>query len=185
MAAMRQLSEPEPAMLVAGLIFRPAIEIGPVLNRLLEQLRPLGPRALLEVSEGRPFDFTTYYEPEMGSGLIRAFAAFRGLMPQGLLARAKEIYRQVELQYLDDSGNRQVNLDPGLLCPEKLVLASSKNFTHRIYIGRGVFAELTLVFKKGSYRPLEWTYPDYRSEWALEFWNRMRRHHLQELRATG
>jgi len=65
---------------------------------------------------------------------------------------------------LSVGGRRTVNLDPGMVTPENFILATGKNFTHRVYLRDGVFADLTLVFRKGEYRTLPWTYPDYATE---------------------
>ncbi len=75
-------------------------------------------------------------------------------------------------------GQRFLNIDTGLITPENLILATIKNFTHRIYLGEQIFADLTLVFEKKSYRALEWTYPDYQAPEAVEFFNWCRQYLL-------
>jgi hypothetical protein len=80
------------------------------------------------------------------------------------LAEIKLFTNQVEKQFLDPQRGRRVNIDPGLLSLENLVLATGKNFTHRIYLQQGIFAEVTLIFQKGKFVTLPWTYPDYASE---------------------
>jgi len=187
MGGMRPFREPDPAMLIAGLIFRPDFTLEPFLNDLCSRMDRIvipwhRPVSVIKVSEPHPFDFTSYYEQEMGRGLMRAFVALSALIPQEALSEAKHVARRLELEHLDSSGGRRINLDPGLLCAEKLVLASTKNFTHRIYLEKGVFAELTLIFQKGGFRPLPWTYPDYQADWAVEFWNSTRREYLKILR---
>lgn len=70
--------------------------------------------------------------------------------------------------------SRPLNLDPGYLTPAKLVLASTKDHAHRIYLRDGIFAEVTLVYRKGKWQPLEWTYPDYRRDDYQQFFTRCR-----------
>jgi hypothetical protein len=116
-----------------------------------------------------PFDFTDYYQPEMGTGLVRQWVA-SSLQPEpDRLAEVKQTTISLEQQLRDQSGRRQVNLDPGLLTPHNLVLATTKNHAHRICIGPGIYAELTLIYRHGAYQPLDWTYPDYRTRVCQEF----------------
>jgi len=134
-----------------------------------------------------PFDFrhTRYYEREMGGGLKKRLAAFRRPVPPSGLPRAKRAAGEIEARLADpDRGGRRVNLDPGYLAPSRLVLASTKDFAHRIYLDRGIFAEVTLVYRDGRFRPLPWTYPDYREEAVLEFLRETRSAFLDSLRGT-
>ncbi len=77
-------------------------------------------------------------------------------------------------------GNRRINIDPGYINPERLILAKGKNFTHRVYLSKGIFADLTLIFQKGSFRPLEWTYPDYADPEIIGFFNDIRNKYMAE-----
>jgi len=108
------------------------------------------------------FSFTRYYEEEMGEGLVRLFFYARSLLDPARLPRIKLLTNEVE-QCLARGHNRVVNIDPGLLCESRFVLATTKDSSHRIPIGKGIYAEVTLVYERGEFRPLEWTYPDYRS----------------------
>lgn len=122
----------------------------------------LGPIEL--ASQIMDFDFTHYYDAESGSPLLRQFVAFaRPFDPAGL-ADAKHRTNAIEADFARRHGPlpaRPVNLDPGYLEASKLVLASMKNFAHRVYLQRGVYAELTLQFRHGTWAPLDWTFPDY------------------------
>ena len=116
-----------------------------------------------------PFDISEYYQAEMGSGLTRRFVAFRRLVPPDALAAVKLATIELEAALAVD-GRRQVNLDPAYLSAGKLVLATTKNQQHRIYLGQGVFAEVALRYRDGAWRAWEWTYRDYRSpEYARVF----------------
>jgi hypothetical protein len=107
------------------------------------------------------FPYTTYYDREMGEGLRRQTATFLDLVAPVSLPDVKLRTNALE-EELSSAGARLVNIDPGILSEERFVLATGKNFTHRIYLRDGIYADLTLMYRKGAYRPLEWTYPDYR-----------------------
>lgn len=137
-------------------------------------------------SEVMPFDHTDYYAKEMGEGLKRLFVSFSRLIPPESLAEIKLFTNGIESMFLKPgTENRMINLDPGYVAPNKLVLATTKDYAHRIYLGKGIFAEVTLKFYNGSFRPWEWTYPDYRTEGYIEFFNRVRRIYLDQLRSMG
>jgi hypothetical protein len=111
------------------------------------------------------FDFTEYYETEMGPGLKRRFVSFKKTVDPAALAGAKIFSDKIERRFFyPGTKNRQINIDPGLISQSKLVLATTKNFAHRIYIGKGIYAEVTLRYQKGCFTTLEWTYPDYATE---------------------
>ena len=79
------------------------------------------------------------------------------------------------------NGCRRINIDPGYLVPERFVLASAKNFTHRISIGKGIYADLTLVYTRGGFQTLAWTYPDYAEKNMLTFLDRVRNKYLKDI----
>jgi len=116
-----------------------------------------------------PFNFTDYYEKEMGPGLIRQWVGFQGLVEPDQLYDFKGRTGLLEKRFRGPDGKRRVNLDPGMLTLHNLVLASTKGFAHRIYMREGIFAELTLVFQSGKFQPLAWTYPDYQTPVCQEF----------------
>jgi hypothetical protein len=122
----------------------PAKRVCSVLSAALDTLWPetlaglnalFGPADL--VSEPLPFDFTSYYDREFGSPIFRRFVSFARLAPQDDLVRAKLATNALEARLADAAGRRRVNCDPGILTQERLVLATGKNFTHRVYLGRG------------------------------------------------
>jgi len=87
----------------------------------------------------------------------------------------------IERQYLEGE-NRQVNIDPGYIGLERLILATGKNYVHRVYLSHGIYADLTLIFKKGSFRPLEWTYKDYANPEMISMFNNLRKRYMDQLR---
>ena len=128
------------------------------------------------------FTFTDYYQPEMGSNLHRRFVAVRTLIPQDAMPEIKHRTNEIERQFclIGERIRRQINLDPGYLTSAKVVLASTKDYAHRIYLGRGIFGDLHFRYEQGMYQPLPWTYPDYRTPEALTFFAEMRRYYLRE-----
>ena len=122
-----------------------------------------------------PFRYTSYYEKEMGKNLLRKFVSFGKLIDAGSLAEIKILAGNIEKELSNASGSRRVNIDPGYLTDAKLVLATTKNYGHRIYIGNGIYAEVTLHFRDGSFKPWDWTYPDYRMEEYIEIFNKIRK----------
>lgn len=120
------------------------------------------------VSGWMEFEYTDYYANEMGRPLHRRLLVFKELISQQALASIKLQTNALE-ETFSISGNRRVNIDPGYLLYERFVLATGKNFTHRIYIGSGIYADLTLIFQKGAFQRLPWTYPDYSNDEMMTF----------------
>jgi hypothetical protein len=114
------------------------------------------------VSPARPFDFTTYYEAEMGAGLSRVFFSFERIADPADLVEIKLQTNAIE-EELSGGSKRSINIDPGYLDYCKVVLASAKQGPQKLYMGRGIYADMTLLFEKGAFRPLPWCFPDFRS----------------------
>jgi hypothetical protein len=132
-------------------------------------------------SEQIPFNYTNYYEPEMGPGLIRQWVGFYGMVEPDQLADFKGKTGNLEKRFRGPDHRRRVNLDPGVMSLYNLVLASTKSFAHRIYLRDGIFAELTLIFQAGKFQPLAWTYPDYQTPTCQEFLLHCRRELLTDV----
>ncbi|HID32484.1 MAG TPA: DUF4416 family protein [bacterium (Candidatus Stahlbacteria)] len=126
-------------------------------------------------SEVIPFDLTDYYEPEMGKGLLRVWCACREPFPPDKIVELKHKATGIEKE-LAQEGKRMVNIDPGYVDMKRVVLATHKDAAHRIYLKDGIYAEVTLIYHKKSFQPLPWTYPDYRFDAAIQFFNSLRRH---------
>ncbi len=125
------------------------------------------------------FDFseTDYYTPTMGAGLKKQFFAFGTLIDPAELARIKRQTNNWEAAYVALGRHpepRPLNLDPGYLTPAKLVLASTKDHAHRLYLRDGIFAEVTLAYRQRKWKPLDWTYPDYRRDDYQKFFTECR-----------
>jgi hypothetical protein len=131
------------------------------------------------VFTSEPFEFTEtdYYTQTMGTGLKKQFLAFKRLIDSATLASIKRETNDYEAEYAAlgrHAEPRPLNLDPGYLTPAKLVLASTKDHAHRIYLRDGIFAEVTLVYRRRIWQPLEWTYPDYRRDDYQRFFTECR-----------
>ncbi|MBW1867629.1 MAG: DUF4416 family protein [Deltaproteobacteria bacterium] len=164
--------DPQAAKLVVGLLMKEKALFRPLAEALSEKL------GLLDiVSAWFDFDYTQYYEPEMGGPLFRRMLAFKPLIRQDDLAGIKLATNIIE-QNFQQNGNRRVNIDPGYLLSERFVLATGKNFAHRIYIGRNIYADLTLIYKNGVFQTLPWTYPDYTDRSMLTFLGQVRNKYI-------
>jgi hypothetical protein len=132
------------------------------------------------------FTHTDYYQEQIGPAILRQFISFEKLIDPGQLADIKHKTNEIEMRLakaLNLPFPRPVNLDPGLIEPSKLVLATTKNYSHRIYIGRNMYAEVTLIYDKGSWRTFDYTYPDYRQQSYFDFFSKVRTRLLEQLRS--
>jgi Domain of unknown function (DUF4416) len=113
-------------------------------------------------SEIIPFNFTKYYEEEMGINLKRRFISFRKLREASSFVPIKLYCVNIEKKF-SIKDKRTINIDPGYINEARLVLTTTKDFAHRIYLKKGVFAEVTLCFSKGTFVDFSWTFPDYKT----------------------
>ena len=160
-ARMAKAGKPAPVKLICGMIAGRGELFDEALRSLTEAF---GPADI--VSDVMDFDFTHYYDRQMGNPLYRRFAAFERLIEPDALTAAKLAANAIEERFsIQAAGSvpRPVNLDPGYVDQSKLVLASMKDFSHRVYLSQGVYAEVTLMYHKGDWTPLGWTFPDYAS----------------------
>ena len=145
------------------------------------------------------FDYTKYYEQEMGPKLLRQFFSFQRLIDPEQLAAIKLYTNRLEkelsrvknrpsrtinpstLLRIDSERNRNINLDPGYITAAKLVLATCKDYSHRIYLNRGIYAEVTLDFHDGTFMPSPWAYPDYKTSEYIRSFNAIREIYLKQL----
>jgi hypothetical protein len=131
-----------------------------------------------------PFDKTRYYDIDMGAPLLRTILGFAGLIEPERLAQIKrETNAQEEAMAAEASRiRRPVNLDPGYIESSKLVLASTKNFYHRICVGNGIFAEVTMHWQACAWQKFDWTFPDFRSGQYDAFFTALRRAYRDQLK---
>lgn len=126
------------------------------------------------------FDFTDYYHGEMGENLRKIFFSFDRLVERERLPEIKLLTNKYELN-TSEQGKRTVNVDPGYICEANLILASTKNFSHRIYLGNGIYGDCHLIFEDGTFKHQPWTYPDYRQEGVLDFFIEVRNKYYEQL----
>lgn len=170
---------PEPGIRVVSILLGRDVDPKEVLQVVGTALGPVA-----AASEEVPFVHTGYYEAEMGPGMRRLFVGLAGAFDPDGLADLKLSSNDLEERWLHE-GRRRVNLDPGFLGLAQLVLASGKPAGHRVYLGRGIYGEVELVFAAGTFHPLPWTYPDYRGPAAIDFFNRLRLEHRKARKGSG
>jgi len=178
MGKAKTRQKPLPVKLFCGLIGSMA-SIEEAERLLVGELGPVDSR-----SSFLPFDFTDYYAEEMGTGLKRRWIAFADLKERAYLASAKHSAVLLE-DALSADGRRTVNIDPGYVDDAQVVLSTAKNFSHRIYIGKGYYAEVTLIYMRTGLKSLEWTYPDYKGEEGTEFFEEIRSAYHRQLRSIN
>lgn len=165
-----------PVKLVIGVLsVKP--EAHPRLLALLEDA--FGPIEL--VTEAVPFGYTDYYDREMGAQPDRFFIVCKNLVDPALLSQFKLRSNQIEEEFME-SGNRKINLDPGILSAESLILATTKNRSHRIPLDNGIYGEVTLMYRNKAFQSFPWTYADYASITFKAFFSRLRASYLEQLK---
>jgi len=127
------------------------------------------------------FNYTRYYSKEMGVNLQKQLLGFEPLIRPERLSDIKLMTNEIEQKYAIEN-NRQVNIDPGYLTGAKVVLATTKNFDHRIYLGKGIYGDVHLRYRRNKFRMNEWTYPDYREMIVIDFFARLRKKYMTEYR---
>jgi hypothetical protein len=169
-----------PVKYMAGLIFSDGHALEQVVFELEKMLGPVEARSPLF-----PFNLTDYYAAQMGANsLKRIFLSFRDLRsPEELSAiktRTNALEEKVRLAL--GFAHRPVNIDPGYLTASALIMATAKDFSHRIPLRNGIYAHLELLFTKHGVRCLEWTYPDFRQPAYHDFWAKVRKSYLAQLK---
>ncbi len=170
---MGRISEPENVRLFMGLTYRESEVLEKTVNILEADFGDVSLR-----SPEFNFDFTDYYNVEMGSSLKKIFIGFDTPISPGRLVTIKPYTNKLEERFgsRGDDGRikRKINIDPGYVDSGKIVLASTKNRSQRIYLGDGIYAEVTLLFKGKRFEPLPWTYSDFRTTLARNFFMRIK-----------
>jgi hypothetical protein len=177
---MWELHNPRPVKLIIGILAANEVALAAAVKSISGKFGTID-----LTSEVWPFTQTDYYRDEMGPNILRQFVSIDKLIDPGKLARIKHITNKLEQNLaasLEITLPRPVNLDPGFIEPSKLVLATTKNYSHRIYIGHKMFAEVTLIYEKGIWRDFDWTYPDYRQPGYHDFFTKVRARLLEQLK---
>jgi len=171
---------PSHALLFCGILFSEGRNYKDIF-RILE--KKYG--QIILVSQIFDFKETDYYKPEMGDKIKRVYLGFNNLIPMEQIKVIKLDTNRMEIELFSEFRKRRVNIDPGYITNSKVVLATTKNQQHRIYLGDGIFAEVTLRYHKGSFIPWEWTYRDYRREESILFFNHLREIYRKKLKKTS
>jgi hypothetical protein len=161
-------SPPDPALFFIGTLYRSERYFSEAREKLKDSFGEIAFE-----SPSMPWDYSEYYKEELGRPLRRTFIFFRDMINPEALAGIKLLTNDLELQ-LSSGGKRNINLDPGYLTPYHVVLASTKNYAHRIYLGKGIYAEVTLIHRDGRYCSHLFTYRDYASDEYIQLFERAR-----------
>ena len=165
MSVIREVLRVKP---VCGVMFQPEIDLIQIIQELQSVTGTVD-----EQSDIFDFSFSDYYKEEMGPGLKKIFLSFHSLVDPGTLPRMKLRTNEIETRW-SETGKRKVNLDPGYITGAKLILASTKDFAHRVFIGDGIYGDVQLRFIHNRFHANEWTYPDYQTGLALSFFQGVR-----------
>jgi hypothetical protein len=177
---MGKIQLPPPVKLFIGILSGESFFFSIVEDRLSSIF---GPIDLKTNSEGISFNFSDYYAKEMGSNLKRMFLSFKKLISPGDISSIKIKTNDLEELIATEAKNkilRPINLDPGYLSASKIVLATTKDYAHRIYLRNGIYSEITLQYRTSTlndtkgFQAMAWTYPDYKTQPYLDFFHKMR-----------
>ncbi|MBP7462608.1 MAG: DUF4416 family protein [Candidatus Delongbacteria bacterium] len=179
------IRNPKPVKLVMAIMSGNPEKFSATMEELSRTYGPID-----RISPIFPFTHSRYYEREMGLNLQKQFISFENLIAIEMLNSIKITTNSIEIDLSricnsEDKICRQVNIDPGYISPAKLVLATTKNYDHRIYIGNGIYAEVTLHFTRGQFKAWDWTYQDYQTPLALDFFTQVRQLYFSQLEALG
>ncbi len=166
---MSILKEPKPVYLFTAIIYKPDSELDDCIKALNSKFGEVDFE-----SPALPFEGTSYYESEMGKELKRKIITFQRLIARDKLKQVKVFTQGLEEKF-SENGHRTINIDPGYIAQEHVVLATGKGFAHRPYLGEGVYADLTLIYRGDEYSTLEWTYPDYGNSEMRALFQRLRK----------
>jgi len=177
---MGKAVEPERVKLVIGMLARDELLFEKSEEFFIKEFGDIDYRSAIRI-----FDYTSHYEKEFGVDLKRKFISFKKHIHPGEIPEIKIATNYLEQKFAvqkDDSINRQINIDPGYISLSHLVLLTTKPGSHRIYLSAGIYANLELLYVNKAFRPLEWTYPDYRSKGYIDFFNSVRADYHTEVK---
>lgn len=173
---MARIKKHKKVKLIFGLISKDTNLFSTVENLLSKKFKKID-------FESQILDFThtDYYKEEFGVGLKRKFITFQRLIKSEILPAIKIFSNKIENKFSLDQ-KRRINIDPGYISEAKLVLASAKDFSHRLYLKKGIFAEITLFFQNKTFNYWPWTFPDYRTADYIKIFNCIRELYLNQIK---
>ena len=178
---MWQLNEPKPAKLIIAILAADDKCLKIAHQQIIENFGTID-----LTSPAWSFTLSNYYRDEVGPTPLKQIVSIEKLIHPGDLPAAKHRSNQLEQQIaetLDIDLPRPVNLDPGIIEPAKLILATTKDYSHRIYIGQQMYAEVTLIYDKGAWKIMPYTYPDYRQPEYHQFLTKVRTKLMEQLKS--
>lgn len=174
---MGKVKSPEKVKLFTGVLSTEPELFSQVEEEMEKKLGEIDFRSILI-----PFLHTDYYEKEMGKNLLRKFISFKELILPEEIIDIKLFTNTLE-EKLSFEGKREINLDPGYITLSKLVLASTKDYSHRVYLNKGIYAEATLFYKDRNFQSFPYTYPDYKTEDYRKNFQEIRQIYFKQLRS--
>ena len=177
---MGQVQKTQPVTFIVGILAIDEDALAQTNELIAQQLGPVDSQ-----SDAWPFTSTKYYAKEMSETLLRQFVSLAQPTEPPDLVKLKLTCNAMELAHARERGRgqrRAINLDPGYITPAKLILASTKDFSHRLYLDQGIFGEVTLQYVHSSWRSFPWSFPDYAEPRYHGFFNQVRSRLLEKLR---
>jgi hypothetical protein len=160
---------PAPSLLIASILGRSTEAAHRAISSFCGQLGQL-----IFLSEPLSFEWTGFYSDDLGPSPTRFIVAVEHETDTSGLSELKRTTCRLEITLARPGQGREVNIDPGLLSADQLVLASTKPRAHRLYLGHGIYGDLMLLYGPAGFSPLPWTYPDYASAPLLPIFGRLR-----------
>lgn len=176
---MGTIIHPPKVKLIAAVMRTPSFSADEVINRLINEWG-----AVDLALDWYDFNHSDYYADEFGEALKKAFFSFEALTDIDSAAGIKIRSNLIEDGYATEH-RRTVNIDPGYIADAKLVMPTTKNLSHRIYIGRGIYADQQLIYHGKTFHPMPWTFADYKQPPVIDFFNRVRRRYFEQLKESG
>jgi hypothetical protein len=173
---MGKIAPHRPVKLISGFIFKDIQAFDRAKLRLVKRFGKIDFESPII-----PFNLTDYYQLEFGENLLRVFLSFNKLILPEQIAEIKNLTNNLERK-LSSKGRRLVNIDPGYLDLAKLVLASTKDYVHRIYLDKGIYAETTLFYQGKSFQSWQWSYPDFRASEQINIFNKIREIYAEQIK---
>ena len=173
---MGKIKACDPVKLIIGFIFNKQVCFTAAKNILEKKFGKIDFE-----SQILPFNLTDYYKKEFGNNLKRSFVSFSRLINPEDLPKIKIATNKIE-ERLSVKNKRRINIDPGYLELSKLVLATTKDYSHRIYLGGGIYGEVTLYYCNATFTAWEWTYPDYKTDTYIQIFNQIRATYAKQIR---
>jgi hypothetical protein len=168
---MGKIKDIEDVILVTAILADEQETAESALVKITERIGPIQ-----EKSKVYPFKHTGYYSKEMGNQLIKFFVSFQHTIDPISIVDIKIFTNKIEDLFKNSFQNRKVNIDPGYIELPKLVLATTKNYAHRIYLGKGIYGDVQLYWRNGGFQTFPWTYPDYQDKPSIKFFTQVRNH---------